>query len=51
MLGVRVQDGTGAGRKRPLRDPKPDWRCVCGHANRGYHVRCMRVGCNRRRDG
>lgn len=50
MLRVKVANGTEAGRKRPLGEPKRDWRCACGAFNAGYHTRCMSDGCNRRRD-
>lgn len=49
MVSVRVKDGTNAGVKRPLGEPKGDWRCECGALNAGYHVRCMHDGCNAKR--
>lgn len=48
-LRVNVNGGTNAGVKRPLGDPKGDWRCECGALNAGYHARCMESGCNKRR--
>lgn len=51
MVHVTVQGGTGAGRKRPLREAAKDWRCwICGRLNKGYHARCMAPGCNRKRE-
>lgn len=50
MVVVKVKDGTGAGRKRPLGEPKGDWRCLgCGSFNAGFHARCMEPGCNKPR--
>lgn len=49
-LVVKVNGGTGAGSKRPLGEPKGDWRCECGSFNAGYHARCMTPGCNRPRE-
>lgn len=41
MLGVTVQGGTGAGVKRPLGEPRGDWRCPsCSSHNPGYRGWC-----------
>lgn len=48
---VRVQGGTGAGSKRPLRELDPrSWHCPsCLEINKPYHARCMTAGCNQKR--
>ncbi len=46
---VNVAGGTGAGKRRPLQAPPAGWRCGCGHANKGFHARCMQAGCNQKR--
>lgn len=48
-MHVRVAKGTGAGRKRPLRERAQEWTCRCVVAavaklNRGYLVRCPDCG-------
>lgn len=49
-MHVRVQGGTGAGRKRPLREPlKAPWVCSRGHESPGYATRCLTAACNERR--
>lgn len=48
-LSVRVKDGSGAGRKRPLREPRETWRCESRHENPGYATRCLTLGCRDRR--
>lgn len=48
MLGVTVQGGTGAGRKRPLKPVHQPWQCACVEGrtthyyrqNPGYLSRC-----------
>jgi hypothetical protein len=59
MFAVNVKGGTGAGRKRPLRDKPQEWRCNCrwesGHETPdiarkpGYLARC--TDCGTARDG
>lgn len=49
MLSVRVSGGTGAGKKRPLREPAKGWTCSHGHENSGYATRCLTLACNERR--
>lgn len=47
---ARVQGGTGAGSKRPLREPATGtWLCVKAHLNPPYATRCLVSGCNARR--
>lgn len=46
---VNVQGGTGAGRKRPLKQPGRPWRCGCGHDNPGHAVTCLTAGCREKR--
>lgn len=46
---AKVEGGTGARCKQPLREPAKDWRCQQGHTNRGYATRCLERGCNERR--
>jgi hypothetical protein len=43
---VSVENGTNAGRKRPLRDRAGDWLCSCPgrRKQRGYLVRCPDCG-------
>lgn len=45
-LGVKVQDGTGAGCRRPLKQPHTSWTCPNGHVNKGFATRCLTSGCN-----
>lgn len=49
---ARVKDGTGGGRKRPLRERvRENWRCVCRRVNPPYATRCLSEGCNLKREG
>jgi hypothetical protein len=49
-MHVRVTGGTGAGKKRPLREPvREQWVCVKAHLNPPYATRCLTDGCNARR--
>lgn len=49
-MHVRVSGGTGAGRKRPLREQRGKWLCVNEHPNPAYATRCLTSGCNEKRD-
>lgn len=49
MLRVNVPGGANSGIKRPKSEPRKDWSCSNGHANRGYVVRCLVTGCNEKR--
>jgi hypothetical protein len=53
-FAVKVEGGTGAGRKRPLRDKPADWIHVCqtaplsgGRELAGYLTRCPDCGTRR----
>lgn len=47
---ARVQGGTEAGRKRPLREPaRGTWLCRRAHLNPSYATRCLTESCNERR--
>lgn len=48
-FGINVQGGTGAGRKRPLKNPAKNWFCKVGHSNPGYATSCLRAGCKEKR--
>lgn len=49
-MHVRVEGGTGAGRKRPLREPQREaWLCRRAHLNPSYATRCLTTGCNLKR--
>jgi len=51
-----VEGGTGAGRRRPLREKPAPWRCECGNPDGrgsryktqpGYLARCLDCGARR----
>lgn len=44
MLAVKVEGGTNAGTKRPLKQPAPAWTCDAAHQNPGYATRCLHCG-------
>lgn len=47
---ARVEGGTGAGKKRPLREPfRATWLCAKAHLNPPYASRCLTTGCNEKR--
>lgn len=48
-LAVRVQGGTGAGKRPPVQPRHSDWVCEHGHANAGFLRRCNVTGCNVKR--
>lgn len=49
-FGIKVAGGTGAGCKRPLREPNlAAWSCSCGHLNPSYAVNCLAFGCREKR--
>lgn len=50
-FGIKVDGGSGAGIRRPLREPAAQWHCSgCGGTNKGSWTRCFTKGCNAQRD-
>lgn len=48
---MKVWNGmTGAGNRRPPKEPAKAWACPQGHENPGYATRCLTLGCNVVRD-
>lgn len=39
-FGIKVNGGTGAGTKRPLKPKREPWPCVCGQIHAGHWARC-----------
>lgn len=48
-LAIRVNGGTGAGCKPPMREMPGEWLCENGHSNKGAWSRCLTAGCNVKR--